>query len=185
MTWFPGLRQSGAVRQLRVPAEAGQVRQRLTDSDRREREWRRQVDQREDICEPRADRLANGGLHYRYEWVQGRLVWRFTTEDVAVTENMIERVHRGDLARPRVIPVRWVINERISIEPAVNETDLTVRVLVRMAGLSRVLYRLGYRDTTTAGRLTELARRQADLTSAAIAAHFTTPDLAAGADSAG
>jgi hypothetical protein len=93
MTWFPGVRQSGAVRQLRVPADAGQVMQRLTDSDRQEREWRRQVDQREDIREPRAGRLPNGGLRCRYEWVQGRLVWRFTTEDVAVTENMIERVH--------------------------------------------------------------------------------------------
>ncbi len=108
----------------------------------------------------------------------------FTTEDVAVTENMIERVHRGERARPRVMPVRWVINERISIEPAVNETDVTVRVLVRMAGLSRVLYLLGYRDTTTARRLTELARRQADLSTAAIAAHFARPDLGAGADSA-
>ena len=185
MTWFPGLRQSGAVRQLRVPADAGQVMRRLTDSDRREREWRRQVDQREDIREPRAGRLPNGGLRCRYEWVHGRLVWRFTTEDVAVTENMIERVHRGELARPRVMPVRWVISERILIEPAVSETGITVRVLARMAGLSSVLYLLGYRDTTTARRLAELARRHADLTTATIAAHFARPDLAAGADSAG
>jgi hypothetical protein len=172
MTWFLGLRQSGAVRQLRVPAGGGQVRQRLTDSDRRERGWWRQADQREDICEPRAERLPDGGLRCRDEWVQGRLVSRFTTEDVAVTENMIERVHRGELARPRMMPVRWVISERISIEPAVNETGITVRVLVRMAGLSHVLYLLGYRDTTTARRLTELARLQAVLTSAVIAARF-------------
>jgi hypothetical protein len=68
-----------------------------------------------------------------------RLVWRFTTEDIAVTENMIERVHRGELARPRVVPVRWIIHERITIEPTVNETGITVRVLGRMAGLSRAL----------------------------------------------
>ena len=160
--------------------------QRLTDSDRREREWRRQVEQREDIHQVRADRLANGGLRCRYEWVRGRLVWRFTTEDVAVTENMIERVHRGELARPRVVPVRWIIHECITMEPAVNETAITVRVLGRMAGLSRVLYLLGYRDTATAWKLTELARSQADLTAAATAAHFARPpDLAAGTDRAG
>lgn len=186
MAWFPGLRRCGAVRQLRVPADAGQVMQRLTDSGRREREWRRQVEQREDIREPRVGHLPNRGLRCRYEWVHGRLVWRFTTEDVAVTENMIERVHRGELARPRVVPVRWIIHERITIEPAVNETGITVRVLGRMAGLSRVLYLLGYRDTATARRLTALARLQADLTTSAIAAHFARPpDLAAGTDSAG
>jgi hypothetical protein len=185
MTWFPGLRQCSAVRQLRLPADAGQVRERLTDSDRREREWRRQVEQREDIREPHVGRLPNGRLRCRYEWVQGRLVWRFTTEDAAVTENMIERVHRGELARPRVMPVRWVISERISIETGINATCITVCVLGRMAGLSRVLHLLGYRDTATARRLAELARLQADLTTSAIAAHFARPpDLAAGADSA-
>jgi hypothetical protein len=186
VTLFPGLRQCGAVRQLRVPADAAQVMERLTDSGRREREWLRQVGQREDIREPRVGRLPNGGLQCRYEWVQGRLVWRFTAEDLAVTENTIERVHRGELARPRVMPVRWVIHECISIESAVKGTDITVRVLGRMAGLSRVLHLLGYRDTTTARRLTELAGLQADLTASAIAAHFARPpDLAAGVDSTG
>jgi len=186
VTWFPGWRRSAAVRHLRVPADAGQVMERLTDSDRRAREWRRQVEQRDDIRGPRAGRLPNGGLRCRYEWVQGRLVWRFTTEDVAVSENMIERVHRGELARPRVMPVRWVISERISIESAVNETGITVRVMGRMAGLSRVLYLLGYRDTTTARQLTELARLQADLTTSALAAHFAKPpNQAAGADGTG
>jgi hypothetical protein len=174
------------MRQLRVPADVGQVMQRLTDSDRREREWQRRVEQREDIREPSADRLPHGGLRCRYEWVHGRLVWRFTTEDVAVTENMIERIHRGKLARPRVMPVRWIIHERITIEPAVNETGITVHMLGRMAGMSRVLHLLGYRDTATARRLTELARLQADLTTSVIAAHFARPsDLAAGTDSAG
>jgi len=138
VTWFPGWRRSAAVRHLRVPADAGQVMERLTDSDRRAREWRRQVE------------------------------------------------HRGELARPRVMPVRWVISERISIESAVNETGITVRVMGRMAGLSRVLYLLGYRDTTTARQLTELARLQADLTTSALAAHFAKPpNQAAGADGTG
>ncbi len=44
MTLFPGLRGYAAERQLRVPAEASQVMGWLTDSDRREREWLRQVE---------------------------------------------------------------------------------------------------------------------------------------------
>jgi hypothetical protein len=185
VTWFPGLRQCRAVRQLRVPADAAQVMGRLTDSGRREREWLRQVEQREDIREPRIGRLPNGGLRYRYEWVQGRLVWRFTTEDLAVTETTIERVHRGELARPRVLHVRWVLRERISVESAVNETGITVRVLGRMAGLSRVLHLLGYRDTAMARRLAELAGLQADRTASAVAAHFGPPDLGAGRTASG
>jgi hypothetical protein len=157
VTWFPGLRPCRAVRQLRVPADAAQVMGRLTDAGIREREWLRQAGQRADIREPRVGRLPDGGLRYRYEWVQGPLVWRFTAEDLAVTETMIERVHRGELARPRGLPVRWVIRERISVESAVHETGVTVRVLGRMAGLSRVLHLLGYRDTEMARRLTELA----------------------------
>ncbi len=160
--------------------------ERLTDSGRREREWRRRVERREDIRDPRADRLPDGGLRCRYEWADGRRVWRFTTEDVAVTENTIERVHRGQLVRPRAVPVRWVITERILAEPAVNGTEITVRAVGRMAGPSRVLHLLGHRDTTTARRLTELARRQADQTASAIAAHFARPPgLAAGADDDG
>src|SRR5258708_2002760 len=84
------------------------------------------------------------------------------------------------------MPVGWVIHERTGIESAVEGTDITVRVLGRMAGLSRVLHLLGYRDTTTARRLTELAGLQADLTASAIAATFARPpDLAAGVDSTG
>ncbi len=102
------------MRQLRVTADAQRIMKWLADSGRREREWRRRVEQRVDIRDPRADRLPDGGLRCRYEWADGRRVWRFTTEDVAVTENTIERVHRGQLARPRAMPVRWVITERIS-----------------------------------------------------------------------
>jgi hypothetical protein len=113
-------------------------------------------------------------------------VWRFTSEDVAVTENTIELVHRGQLARPRAIPVHWVITERITAEPAGNGTDLTVRALGRMAGPSRLLHLLGHRDTMTARRLAELTRLQANQTSSAIAAHFAgPPGPAETADSAG
>jgi len=68
-----------------------------------------------DISDPRAGRLQDGGLRCRSEWVDGRRAWRFTTEDAAVTENTIVRVHRGQLARPRAVPVRWVITERILV----------------------------------------------------------------------
>jgi hypothetical protein len=81
----------------------------LTDSGRREREWRRRAGQRADIGDPCADRLPDGGLRCRYEWADGHRVWRFTTEDVVITANTIERVYRGQLARPRAMPVRWVI----------------------------------------------------------------------------
>jgi hypothetical protein len=146
-----------------------------TDSGRLERQWRRLVEQRADIRDPRADRLPHGRLRYRYEWLDGRRVWRFTTEDVAVTENTIERVHRGQLASPRVMPVRWVITERICVEPAGTGTDITVRALGRMTGPSRLLHLLGYCDTMTARRLAELARLQADQTVSVIAAHFARP----------
>ncbi len=67
-----------------------------------------------------------------------------------------------------------------------NGTDITVRALGRMAGPSRLLHLLGHRDTTTAHRLTELARLQADQTAAAIAAVFARPlGPVEAADSAG
>jgi hypothetical protein len=186
VTWFPGLRRAGAMRQLRVTADAQQMMAWLTDSGRREREWRRLVEQRADIRDPHADRQADGGLRYRYEWLDGRTVWRFTIEDVAVTGNTIERVHRGQLVRPRAMPVRWVITERISVEAAVHGTDITVRALGRMAGPSRLLHLLGHRDTMTADRLAELARLQADRTGSAIAAVFARPPgPVEAADSAG
>jgi hypothetical protein len=147
----------------------------LTDSGRREREWRRCVEQRADIRDTRADRLPHGGLRCRYEWADGRRVWRFRTEDVAVTGNTIELVHCGQLAWPRAMPVRWVISERICVESAGTGTDITVRALGRMEGPSRLLHLLGHRDTTTARRLAELTRLQADQTVSVTAAHFARP----------
>jgi hypothetical protein len=186
VTWFPGLRRAGAVRRLRVTADTQRMMEWLTDSGRREREWRRRVEERADIRDPHADRLPDGGLRYRYEWLDGRRVWRFTVEDVAVTGNTIERFHRGQLAGRRAVPVRWVITERICVEPAVNGADVTVRALGRMEGPSRLLHLLGHRDTMTARRLAELARLQADQTGSAIAAYFARrPGPVEAADSAG
>jgi hypothetical protein len=174
------------MRQLRVTADAQQMMAWLTDSGPREREWRRRVEQRADIRDPHADRLPGGGLRCRYQWVDGPRMWRFTSEAVAGTGNTIELVQRGQLARPRAMPVRWVITERITVEPAGNGADLTVRALGRIAGPSRLLHLLGHRDTMTARRLAELVRLQADQTASAIAAHFATPpDPVEAAGSAG
>lgn len=120
----------------------------------------------------RVEQLPDGQLRWRYDWTDGRRVWRFTTEDVAATEVAIEHVYHASLAGPRAVPVRWRMNERISVEPAANGTDVTVRVLGRMTGASRVLHVLGHRDTATTARLAEMARLHADQTASAIAAHF-------------
>jgi hypothetical protein len=153
----------------------------LTDSGRREREWRLRVEQRADIHDPRAECLPDGRLRCRYEWADGPRLWRFTSEEVALADSTIDWVHRGQLARPRAMPVRWLIAERISVEPAVRGADVTVRALGRMAGPSRMLHLLGHRDTAMAHRLTGLARLQADQTGSAIEAHFARPSGPAGA----
>ncbi len=134
VTWFPGLRRARVVRHLRVTADVQQVMERLTDSARRERAWLRRAGQREGLRESRVDRLPDGRLRRRYELALGRRVWRVTTEDVAITETTIEVVHRGELAGPRLIPVRWVITECVSAEPAEHGTDITVHALSQMSG---------------------------------------------------
>ena len=163
------------VRHLRVPADARQVMERLTDSARRERAWLRRAGLREGIREPRVDRPPDGRLRRRYELEQGRRVWRLTSEDAAFTEAAIEVVHRMDLAGPRLLPVRFVITERVSAEPAADGTDISVLAQGQIAGPRRVLHLLGYRDMITAGRLTDQSRRHAEATAAAIAALFEAP----------
>jgi hypothetical protein len=186
VTLFPGMRQCAAVRQLRVPAEAPRVMEWLTDSDRREREWRRLVEAREDIQQSSAGRLPNGGLRFDQVLRRGNLLLRHTTEDVANQEHRIDRTHRAQLAGPRMMPLRWVMKERVTVESLGDGTSITVRVRGRLAGMGRVLHLLGSRDTTTARRLTEEASRRADFRVAGVAAHFTGPhDTDVSADNAG
>src|SRR6266545_7431049 len=98
MTLFPGLRQCAVARQLRVPAEASQVMGWLTDSDRREREWLRQVEAQEDIDGTSVARLPNGGLRFDYLFLRrGNVRQHHTAEDVAIQEHRIDRVHRARL----------------------------------------------------------------------------------------
>jgi hypothetical protein len=63
----------------------------LTDSDRREREWRRLVKAREDIQQSNVGRLPNGGLCFDQVLMQGSRLWRHTTDDVAIQEHRIDR----------------------------------------------------------------------------------------------
>ena len=174
MTLFPGLRPCVAERQLRVQGDASQVMGWLTDSDRREREWLRQVEAREDIEEPSVARLANGGLRFEYLFLRpGDVRQRHTSEDVAIQERRIDRIHRGRLSGPRAIPLRWELRQVATVEPAGQATGITVRVQGQMVGIGRVLHLLGWRDTTTARFLTEEASRGADAFVSAVAAQFT------------
>jgi hypothetical protein len=174
MTLFPGLRQCAAERHLRVLAEASRVMGWLTDPGRREREWLRQVEAQEDIDEPSVARLPNGGLRFDYLFLRrGNVRQRHTTEDVAIQEHRIDRVHRARLTGPRAIPLRWELQQCVTVEPAGEATDVTVRIRGQMAGISRVLHLLGWRDTTTARFLTGEASRGADSFVSAVAAQFT------------
>ncbi len=173
---FPGLRQCVAVRRLRVPAEDSQVIAWLTDSDRREREWLRQVEAQEHIDEPSVARLPNGGLRFEYLWFRrGNVRQRYISEDVAIQEYRVDRVHRAFLTGPRLstIPLRWELQECVTVEQAGEATDITVRVQGEMVGIGRVLHLLGWRDTRTARFLTGEASRGADSCVSAVAAQFT------------
>jgi hypothetical protein len=145
----------------------------LTDPDRREREWRRLVEAREDIQQSSVGRLPNGGLRFEQVLRRGNLLMRHTTEDAAIRERRIDRTHRAELAGPRMLPLRWVMKERITVESLADGTGITVRVWGRLAGTSRVLHLLGYRDTATARQLTEEASRRADFRVCGVAAHFS------------
>lgn len=147
----------------------------LTDPDRRKREWQRLVGAREDVQQSSASRLPNGGLLFDQVARRGNLQLRHTTEDVAIQEYRIDRAHRSQLAGPRRMPVRWVMNERVMVEKLAGGTNITVHVQGRMAGMGRVLHLLGYRDTTTTRLLTEEASSRADFRIAGVAAHFTSP----------
>jgi hypothetical protein len=186
VTLFPGLRQCAAVRQLEVPAERPRVMEWLTDADRREREWQRLIEAREDIQQSSIGRLPNGGLRFDQVVRQGNRQLRHTTEDVAVQEHRIDRAHRAHLAGPRMMPLRWVMKERVTVETLADGTNITVRVWGRLTGMGRVLHLLGYRDTTTARWLTEEASRRADFRISGVAAHFTGPhDTDVNGDNAG
>lgn len=98
MTLLPGWPRA-AVRQLRVPADAGVVMDWLTDSDRRERELRRQFEGLEDIEELSIVRLPCGGLRYESAQVLSDLVVRHIVEDAATstgsTGSFAGRRHEG------------------------------------------------------------------------------------------
>jgi hypothetical protein len=131
VTLVPGLRQYAAVRQVRVPADARRVMGWLTDPDRREREWRQLVEAEDRVQQSSVSRLPNGRLRFDHLVLQGNRLLRHTTEDVAIGEDRIDRAHRAhvEFARSRtLIPLRWVMKERVTVESLGDGTCVTVRV---------------------------------------------------------
>jgi hypothetical protein len=150
----------------------------LTDPSRREQEWRRLVEADGSVEQSSASRLANGGVRFDQVVRHGNRLLRHTTEDVAILDDRIDRVHRAhvEFARSRtLIPLRWVMHERVTVESLGDETSVTVRVRGRPVGLSRVLHLLGYRDTMMARHLEGEAARRADFRACGVAAYFTGP----------
>jgi hypothetical protein len=170
MPVFPGFPR-GMVRQLRVPADASAVMEWLTDSDRREREWRPRVEAREDIQESSAVRLQNGGLRFQTVQALGDSMARHIIEDVAIGKHQVDRVVRGQVARGR-LRSGWMIKQRITAEWLGDATTVTVWMRGRPAGWGLVWHLLGSNDTTTARLLTREASRLADITVSAVAEHF-------------
>lgn len=146
----------------------------LTDSDRRERELRRQFEALEDIEELSIVRLPSGGLRYESTQVRAGLVARHIVEDAAIRTRGIDRVVRGQAARGRRRS-RWVVRQRIRVESLADAVSLTVSTWGRPVGwtLARHLL-LGGNDTTTGRILTEEAARLSDSVVDGVAGHFTT-----------
>jgi hypothetical protein len=157
--------------QLRVPADASAVMEWLTDSDRREREWRRQVEAREDIQKSSAARLQNGGLRFQTVQALGNSTARYVIEDVAIGQHQTDRIIRAQVARGR-FRSGWMIRQRITAEWLGDATTVTVRMRGRPSGWGLVWHLLGSNETTTARFLTEEASRLAGITVSAVAEHF-------------
>lgn len=171
VTVFPGLPRA-TVRQLRVPADASAIMEWLTDSDRREREWRRQDEARDDMQELRVVRLPNGGLRFESVLVRGDLVARHVIEDVAIQQHRIDRILRGQAARRRRRS-RWVVKQRVTAEWLGDATSVTVRTRGRPVGWSLARHLLlGSNDTTTARLLADEASRLANFVVSGVADHF-------------
>jgi hypothetical protein len=103
----------------------------LTDPDRREREWRRLAEAEDSVRHSSVGRLPNGGLRFDQVVLQQNRLLRHTTEDVAILGDRIDRAHRAqvEFARSRtLIPLRWVMKERVTIESLGDGTCVTVRV---------------------------------------------------------
>jgi len=161
-----------ALRQLQVSADASAVMGWLTDSDRREQEWRRRVQAHADIREASDIRLPNGRLHFESVHVHGDWTIRQIVEDVAIQERRIERILRGQATRPNFPGrSRWAVKQRITVESLGDATNIKVWTRGRPVGTSLVLYFL--LDDLALGRfLTEQASQIADSYASDIASHF-------------
>ena len=161
-----------AERKLRVTADPSAVMNWLTDPDRREREWRRDLEARRDVREANVVRLPGGGLRFESVLVRKDVVARHVIEDVAIQERSIDRILRGMAVRGRR-RTRWIVKQRITVEWCSEGTDVAVHARGRPVGISLARHFLVGRDDTTTGRiLTEEASRFADFVIAAVAGQF-------------
>lgn len=168
---LPGLPRP-TMRQLRVPADVPVVMGWLSDSGRREREWRRQVEARGDIQESSVTRLQNGGMRLETVQVLADTTARHVIEDVAIGEHSIDRIIRGQATRGHRRS-RWVVKLRITAERLGDGTTVTVRMRGRPTGWSLAWhFLLGSHDVASARLLTDEACRLADLVVSGVADQF-------------
>jgi hypothetical protein len=86
------------------------------------------VEAEDSVQQSSVGRLPNGGLRFDQVVLQGNRLFRHMTEDVAILEDQIDRAHRAhvEFARSRtLIPLRWVMQERVTVKSLGDETSVT------------------------------------------------------------
>ena len=73
-----------------------------------------QTAEHDHVGEPSVAALPDGGLRFKHAHMQRNRLTRYRADDVAVAHNRIDRIHRVQQTRPRTMPVRWVMRERIT-----------------------------------------------------------------------
>jgi hypothetical protein len=145
----------------------------LTDSDRREQEWRRRVNARPDVQEPQVTRLPRGGLRFEQITVQRSVTAHQVVEDVAIGDRRIDRILRGQVTSPHFLGRgRWVVKQCITVESLADAASITVRARGRPVGPTLVHQYLGSSDTIWGRFLTQQASEWADSVIADVASHF-------------
>jgi hypothetical protein len=171
MAWLPELRQRITVLEFRVPADDVQVMATLTDPVRRERQFAEQRAPGSPAW--KVVRRSGGRLRADLAVADGNRTWHRTIDDVAIRARSLHRAHRTRVRTPWMPPLQWVVHERITIEPAGTESDITVRTWARLSVLSYALAGLGYRPFGAGKGLVTAGASQAKATAAAITHLFT------------
>lgn len=177
MALFPGVPRA-VTRNLEVTASAADVMRWLSDSGRREANWRSQTTFLESLPAWRVTQRRNGGLAFDYVQINGGTVVRRTVKDVAITPRRIERtilVRQTTRTAPRLRRrSSWLYRQSIQVEPAGDAAGVRIRVRGRPARLTIVTHFLLGEDSAQALRLTRLADKLADSTASALQRQFTT-----------